>query len=118
MSAGLAVLLRSGTAYGAAQASTSAFVVNRLPLWFLVFALFLPRIALVVAWLQGVLVPFHLHGIIPPLFWLLLPRILVLYLIYVDQGLTLWFPGPSGGGAAGLGRRRTSDRRRRRRDDY
>src|SRR5271168_1335899 len=68
-----------------------AFVVNRLPLWFLVFALFLPRIAMVVAWLQGLLVPFHLNGIIPPLFWLLLPRILVLYLIYVDQGLTLWF---------------------------
>jgi hypothetical protein len=68
-----------------------AFVVNRLPLWFLVFALFLPRIALVVAWLQGVLLPFHLVGIIPLLFWVFLPRILVLYLIYVDQGLTLWF---------------------------
>jgi hypothetical protein len=68
-----------------------AFVINRLPLWFLVFALFLPRVAMVVAWLQGVLVPFHLVGIVPPLFWLLLPRILVLYLIYVDQGLTLWF---------------------------
>jgi hypothetical protein len=68
-----------------------AFVVNRLPLWFLVFALFLPRVAMVVAWLQGTLVPFHLNGIIPPLFWLFLPRILVLYLIYVDQGLTLWF---------------------------
>jgi hypothetical protein len=70
---------------------TFAFVLNKLPLWFLVFALFLPRIAMAVAWLQGVLVPFHLYGIIPPLFWLLLPRILVLYLIYVDQGLTLWF---------------------------
>jgi hypothetical protein len=68
-----------------------AFVVNRLPLWFLVFALFLPRIAMVVAWLQGVLLPFHLNGIVPLLFWLFLPRILVLFLIYVDQGLTLWF---------------------------
>src|SRR5271155_3106986 len=68
-----------------------AFVVNHLPLWFLVFALFLPRIAMAVAWLQGVWLPFHLNGIIPPLFWLFLPRILVLYLIYVDQGLTLWF---------------------------
>ena len=68
-----------------------AFVVNKLPLWFLVFALFLPRLAMVVAWFQGALMPFHLQGVIPPLFWLLLPRILVLYLIYVDQGLTLWF---------------------------
>jgi hypothetical protein len=90
MSAGLAVL--AGVMQHTADFSvTFAFVVNKLPLWFLVFALFLPRIAMVVAWLQGVLVPFHLNGIIPPLFWLLLPRILVLYLIYVDQGITLWF---------------------------
>ena len=68
-----------------------AFVVNRLPLWFLVFTLFLPRIAMAVAWVQGILVSFHLNGIVPPLFWLFLPRVLVLYLIYVDQGLTLWF---------------------------
>ena len=90
MSTGLAVLAEA-MQHAAQFNLTLAFVVNRLPLWFLVFALFLPRIAIVVAWLQGVLVPFHLIGIIPPLFWLLLPRILVLYLIYVDQGLTLWF---------------------------
>src|SRR5271163_1060384 len=90
MSAGLAVLAEA--MQHTAQFSLNLnFVINRLPLWFLVFALFLPRIAMVVAWLQGVLVPFHLIGIIPPLFWLFLPRILVLYLIYVDQGLTLWF---------------------------
>ncbi|HEX4578126.1 MAG TPA: hypothetical protein VH117_12295 [Edaphobacter sp.] len=90
MSAGIAVLAQA--VQRTEQFSfTFAFVLNKLPLWFLVFALFLPRIALAVAWLQGVLVPFHLIGIIPPLFWLLLPRILVLYLIYVDQGLTLWF---------------------------
>ena len=45
-----------------------ALVVHRLPFWFLVFALFLPRVALVVAWLQGVLLPFHLNGMIPLLF--------------------------------------------------
>ena|SRR5580698_460978 len=90
MSAGLAVLA-AAVEHTAQFNLNLAFVVNRLPLWFLVFSLFLPRIAMVVAWLQGVLVPFHLSGIIPPLFWLFLPRILVLYLIYVDQGLTLWF---------------------------
>jgi hypothetical protein len=80
MGAGLAVLAES--MQHAAQFSFNlAFVVNRLPLWFLVFALFLPRIAMAVAWLQGILPPFHLNGIIPPLFWL----------FYVDQGLTLWF---------------------------
>jgi hypothetical protein len=90
MSAGLAVLAAATQHVGQFSLNLN-FVINRLPLWFLVFALFLPRIAMVVAWLQGVLVPFSLIGIIPPLFWLFLPRILVLYLIYVDQGLTLWF---------------------------
>ena len=90
MSAGLQALAE--TVQHTGQFSLNlAFVVNRLPLWFLVFALFLPRIALAVAWLQGVLLPFYLNGIIPLLFWIFLPRILVLYLIYVDQGLTLWF---------------------------
>ncbi len=65
--------------------------VHFLPLWFLVFALFLPRIALLVGWLQGTLVQFHLHGLIPLLFGIFLPRILILFLIYVDQGVSLWF---------------------------
>lgn len=70
---------------------TLTLVSHQLPFWFLVFALFLPRISLVVAWFQGVLIPFHLQGIIPLLFAILLPRVLVLFLIYVDQGLSLWF---------------------------
>lgn len=66
-------------------------VIHTLPFWFLVFALFLPRIALVVAWVQGTLISFHLGGLVPLIFWALLPRVLVLYLIYVDQGLSAWF---------------------------
>jgi hypothetical protein len=66
-------------------------VIHRLPLWFLVFSLFLPRIALVVAWFQGVLIPFHPHGLIPLLVAILLPRALILWLIYLDQGVSLWF---------------------------
>lgn len=68
-----------------------SLISHQLPFWFLVFALFLPRVALVVAWLQGVLIPFHLVGWIPLIFAILLPRALVLYLIYLDQGLSLWF---------------------------
>jgi hypothetical protein len=66
-------------------------VSHRLPFWFLVFALFLPRIALAVAWFQGVLAPFHLTGLIPLIVAIVLPRVLVLYLIYLDQGISLWF---------------------------
>ncbi len=66
-------------------------VVHRLPLWFLVFSLFLPRLSMAVGWFQGMLVPFHLVGWLPLIVWLLLPRALVLYLIYQDQGVSLWF---------------------------
>lgn len=62
-----------------------------LPLWFLVLSLFLPRICLVLAWLQNNLVPFHLHGWVPLLAGILIPRILILILIYQSQGLSWWF---------------------------
>ncbi len=66
-------------------------IVHVLPLWFLIFSLFLPRVALVVAWLGNNLVPFHLVGFLPLIVGLLLPRVLILYLIYLDQGIRLWF---------------------------
>lgn len=67
------------------------FILHTLPFWFLVFALFLPRIALLVAWVDGALNPFHLQGLLPLVVAVLLPRVLILYLIYIDQGLSLWF---------------------------
>jgi hypothetical protein len=30
-------------------------------------------------------------GIIPVIVWLLVPRILILFWIYTDQGITIWF---------------------------
>jgi hypothetical protein len=66
-------------------------IVHALPLWFLIFSLFLPRVALVVAWLGNNLAPFHLVGLLPLLMGILLPRVLILYLIYLDQGISLWF---------------------------
>lgn len=93
----VAALVTGGTALPAAVAIVKQFTVtlslatHQLPLWFLVFSLFLPRIALLVSWMQGGLAGFHLHGIVPLLFAIFLPRILILFLIYVDQGLSLWF---------------------------
>ena len=66
--------------------------VHFLPLWFLIFSLFLPRIALIVAWFDRDLVHFHLgNTLIPPILALLVPRILILFLIYQDQGFSTWF---------------------------
>lgn len=66
-------------------------VVHLLPLWFLVFSLFLPRIALIILWIEGALVPFHLGAVLPLIVAIFLPRLLILYLIYLDQGISLWF---------------------------
>ncbi|QHN02518.1 hypothetical protein FTO74_03370 [Granulicella sp. WH15] len=69
----------------------NSLAVHALPLWFLVFSLFLPRIALIIAWFDRDLVRFHLDSLLSPILALLLPRVLILVLIYRDQGLTMWF---------------------------
>jgi hypothetical protein len=60
-----------------------------LPLWFLVLSLFLPRIALLIAWLD------HWYLVIAQpwaaVVWLILPRVLVLILIHAHQGFSNWF---------------------------
>jgi hypothetical protein len=60
------------------------------PLWFLIVALFLPRIALFVGWLEG-----WSMGVNPPLvallLWAFLPRVLVLISVYTLQGIGFWF---------------------------
>ena len=65
--------------------------LHYLPFWFLILALFLPRLSIAILWFEDALHPFHLVGLLPPIVWLILPRALVLYLIYVDQGISLWF---------------------------
>ncbi len=66
---------------------------HNIPLWFLVLSLFLPRICLAVAWLQhsmGQYIPSSLN-LLQILAALLIPRILILFWIYQDQGISLWF---------------------------
>jgi hypothetical protein len=67
------------------------WTLHTLPLWFLVFSLFLPRLALLVYWVETAMAPFHLSGWIPLVVAILVLRVLVLYLIYLDQGFSLWF---------------------------
>ena len=63
--------------------------MHGLPLWFLVLSLFLPRIALLIAWLD------HWHLILAQpwaaVVWVVLPRVLVLILIHAHQGFSNWF---------------------------
>jgi hypothetical protein len=67
---------------------TINFPVHLLPFWFLVISLFLPRISLLVMWLQH---QFLVVGLIPLLAAIIIPRVLILVLIYQDQGLSGWF---------------------------
>jgi hypothetical protein len=91
--------------------------VHFLPLWFLIFSLFLPRIALIVAWFDRDLVHFHLGTTwVPLIIAALVPRLLILFLIYTDQGFSIWFLIHAialvmvwGGGGHRISRRRRYD---------
>ena len=66
---------------------------HTIPLWFLVLSLFLPRICIVLAWLQHsmtVYVPASVN-LIQIVVAAIIPRILILFWIYQDQGIGLWF---------------------------
>ena len=72
--------------------TTAILGTHALPLWFLVFSLFLPRVAIVVAWLQHS-VPAYVPSTVSLLQVLVaavIPRILILFWIYQDQGVSLW----------------------------
>jgi len=66
---------------------------HTIPLWFLVLSLFLPRICMIVAWFQHSMTNFipATVGLIPVIVALLVPRLLILFWIYQDQGVGLWF---------------------------
>ncbi len=66
---------------------------HAIPLWFLVLSLFLPRLCILIAWLQHTMTQFipSTVGIIPVIVALLVPRLLILFWIYTDQGITIWF---------------------------
>jgi hypothetical protein len=64
--------------------------MESLPLWFLILALFLPRISLLIAWFVGLLPPFNLHGWVPPTLAVLVPRALILIMIFQARGFSPW----------------------------
>jgi hypothetical protein len=64
--------------------------LEHLPIWFLILALLLPRVSLLIAYFAGDLTPYGLHGWIPPALGLIVPRALVLVLIFQDRGFSPW----------------------------
>jgi hypothetical protein len=67
--------------------------VHAIPIWFLILSLFLPRLCMGVAWFQHSMTHYipSTVGIIPVIVAMLIPRILILFWIYQDQGITIWF---------------------------
>ncbi len=67
--------------------------VHSIPLWFLVLSLFLPRICMAIAWLQHSMVQYipPVITLIPVIVALLIPRVVILFWIYQDQGVGIWF---------------------------
>ena len=53
-----------------------------LPMWFLLLSLILPRISLVIAYFHHDLTQGVLHGWIPPTLAVLIPRVLIIIMIY------------------------------------
>ena len=65
--------------------------MGQLPLWFLLLSLALPRVSLLFGYF-GSEIPLitGLHGWVPPTIGLLVPRALVLILIFQDRGMSPW----------------------------
>jgi hypothetical protein len=64
--------------------------MEQLPLWFLMLSLVLPRVALLISYLTNGLDAYSLHGWVPPGLAIAVPRVLVLILIFMDRGFSLW----------------------------
>ena len=64
--------------------------MEQLPLWFLLLSLMLPRVSLLISYLTDGLVAYNLHGWVPPGLAILVPRALVLILIFMDRGFSPW----------------------------
>lgn len=73
---------------------TNTFLATgHIALWLLVAGLFLPRLALFVAWLgMGTYPPNPLPDLLNFALWLFFPRFLIAFYIYTDIGMNnLWF---------------------------
>jgi hypothetical protein len=64
--------------------------MKSLPVWFLLLSLLLPRISLLIAYFHHDLAQSVWNGWIPPALAVLIPRVLIILLIYQDRGFCGW----------------------------
>jgi len=73
--------------------NANAFLsTGHLALWLLLAGLFLPRLALFIAWLAMAYPPNTLSDLLNFVLWLFFPRFLMAFYIYTDIGMNnIWF---------------------------
>ena len=65
---------------------------GHLSIWLLVAGLFVPRLALAIAWIMAAYPPNALSDLLNFVLWLFVPRFLIAFYIYTDTGPNnLWF---------------------------
>ena len=63
-----------------------------ITLWVLILGLFVPRVALLIAALEGAYPPNPLPDLVNFVLWLIVPRFLMAYYIFIDMGpANIWF---------------------------
>jgi len=68
------------------------FNAGHIAVWLLFAGLFFPRLTLLVAWLSSRYPPNTIPDLFNVAFWLFVPRFLMAYYIYTDQGTNnIWF---------------------------
>lgn len=83
--------------------SNALFATGHIALWLLILGLFLPRLALFLAWLGMGYPPNPLPGLVNFVLWLLFPRFLIAFYIYIDAGpANIWFWAYIATGIAGF----------------
>ena len=65
--------------------------MDQLPLWFLLLSLPLPRVSLLIGYFGAdISIITSLHGWVAPALGVLIPRALILILIFMDRGMSPW----------------------------
>jgi hypothetical protein len=83
--------------------TTTLLATGHIALWFLLLGLFLPRLTILIAFLEGGIPVNPLPDLVNFVLWLIFPRFLIAFYIYTDIGANnLWFWAYILTGIAGL----------------